>query len=171
MRNSQRGFYCLRELDATIQELETTMQYGRWKRFCGAEYPGLNAKRRKVVEEAFEREELEIDLPEYDLRSVATARDPLAVVEAHRLDCECVLIVLGATIHHGVVRICTVRICDPLVELWVAGLQWEEATNTKDMGRRITMHNFTLFAYTSTRRLPRLQPSYKRDCRKRSRWL
>ena len=29
---------------------------------------------------------VDIDLPEYDIRQTATARDPLAVVEAHRLN-------------------------------------------------------------------------------------
>ena len=31
-------------------------------------------------------EEVHIDLPEYDIRCLATARDPLAVIEAHRLN-------------------------------------------------------------------------------------
>ena len=31
-------------------------------------------------------EEMHIDLPEYDIRCLATARDPLAVIEAHRLN-------------------------------------------------------------------------------------
>ena len=75
-----------------------------WKRLCGMNYPCLAAKRckkeceggvagscgprpdRSSYESGAREDYVDIDLPEYDIRRIATARDPLAVVEAHRLN-------------------------------------------------------------------------------------
>ena len=64
------------------------------------QYPSIAAKRRKkaglasvaqsshsaCVDAVAGKDFVDIDLPEYDIRQVAAARDPLAVVEAHRLN-------------------------------------------------------------------------------------
>ena len=68
-----------------------------WQRMCGAEYPSVAAKRRRVDENASSacqtvadhtqaEQVIILDLPDFDLRRAATAKDPLAVVEAHRLN-------------------------------------------------------------------------------------
>ena len=57
------------------------------------DYPTLEAKHRKVDSPAKasvplrpeDQEQTDINLPEYDLRRVACARDPLAVVEAYKV--------------------------------------------------------------------------------------
>jgi hypothetical protein len=67
---------------------------------CGRDYPCIAAKRRKqelkgacelshvddVEEKGAGEDYVDIELPEYDIRQTAAARDPLAVVEAHRLN-------------------------------------------------------------------------------------
>jgi hypothetical protein len=57
---------------------------GAWtQRLAGKNYPELHAKRRKSDDaEDF----VEIELPEYDFRRAATARDPLAVVAGLRVE-------------------------------------------------------------------------------------
>ena len=50
-----------------------------WKELCAMDYPAVASSRCTD-------DEIVIDLPEYDVRRLATARDPLAVVEAHRLN-------------------------------------------------------------------------------------
>ena len=74
-----------------------------WKKLCGVDYPGLVAPQSKrarttptksTMGEGEESERpahdgedfVDMELPEYDIRQVAAARDPLAVVEAHRLN-------------------------------------------------------------------------------------
>ena len=74
-----------------------------WKKLCGMHYPCLAARRCKKhcqvaasssaedVHDAETPEDggedcVDIDLPEYDIRQTAAAQDPLAVVEAHRLN-------------------------------------------------------------------------------------
>ena len=70
-----------------------------WTQLCGMEYPSLAAKRRKFNANTdipddpensntplSSEDEVLIDLPAYDLRRLAAARDPLAVVEAHRIN-------------------------------------------------------------------------------------
>jgi len=71
-----------------------------WSRLCGMDYPELAAKRRRTdnsisttasacntMHNCTEGDmEIEIDLPEYSMRQLATARDPLSVVEGHRLN-------------------------------------------------------------------------------------
>ncbi len=53
-----------------------------WQRLCGLDFPRLSSTRDSANAE----EDVVIDLPEYDLRRLAAARDPLAVIEAHRLN-------------------------------------------------------------------------------------
>ena len=50
------------------------------KRLARRDYPPLEERRAPGVEE------VEIDLPEYDLRRALTARDPLAVIEAYKIE-------------------------------------------------------------------------------------
>ena len=74
-----------------------------WKKLCGMDYPGLAAPQSKKLRTssttstadegdqsatlAHSNEDcVDIELPEYDIRQIAAARDPLAVVEAHRLN-------------------------------------------------------------------------------------
>ena len=71
-----------------------------WTRLCGMDYPELAAKRRRrspaeagessetmvLPDHTDPAQEILIDLPEYKIRQEATARDPLAAVEAHRLN-------------------------------------------------------------------------------------
>jgi hypothetical protein len=67
-----------------------------WQKLCGFDYPQLSAKTRKVSQASSgdnyipdpstPEAEAIIELPEYDIRCLATARDPLAVIEAHRLN-------------------------------------------------------------------------------------
>ena len=75
------------------------VKYGgmQWQRMCGADYPNVAAKRRHIdpnvcgtcetlPDHTLDDHEIVVDLPEYDFRRMATAKDPLAVVEAHRLN-------------------------------------------------------------------------------------
>ena len=68
-----------------------------WKKLCSMDFPALAAKRRRTsgttgvdadhdLPSLAPEEEVQIDLPEYDIRRVMTAEDPLAVVEAHRIN-------------------------------------------------------------------------------------
>ena len=64
-----------------------------WRKLCGMDFPSIAAKRckkecshKKVVPDEAGEDHVDIDLPEYDIRQSAAARDPLAVVEAHRLN-------------------------------------------------------------------------------------
>jgi hypothetical protein len=66
--------------------------------FYNVWYPDLFAKRvlktetpsdtkpQYVVDHTSPHHELVVDIPDYDIRRLAAARDPLAVVEAHRLN-------------------------------------------------------------------------------------
>ena len=66
----------------------------KWSRLCGMNFPALSAKRRlrSAAADASEdppqgmQEDIGIELPEYDLRRAMAAEDPLAVVEAHRIN-------------------------------------------------------------------------------------
>ena len=53
-----------------------------WKQLAGKDYPLLEQPREQQQKE----EEVIIDLPEYDLRRAATARDPHAVVEGYKTE-------------------------------------------------------------------------------------
>ena len=71
-----------------------------WKKLAQMDYPSLEAKKRKcghgTTNDAanggpsprhnVNDDEICINLPEYDLRKIAAARDPLAVVEAYRVE-------------------------------------------------------------------------------------
>ena len=78
------------------------------QRLAGQGYPSLEAKRPRQSTEAaglatsgsLPREEVCLELPEYDLRRAATARDPLAVVEGYKVQ---VLLRLAAVLG---VRMC-----------------------------------------------------------------
>jgi len=65
------------------------------RQIAKANFPSMESKKRKVSKDksqdspaTAENEEtyIEIDLPEYDLRSLATAQDPHAVVEGYRIN-------------------------------------------------------------------------------------
>ena len=73
-----------------------------WRRLAQADFPSMEAKKRKVVEQCgkeakqwtagqslsgkSEDMSIEVELPEYDMRSLATAQDPHALVEGYRLN-------------------------------------------------------------------------------------
>ena len=57
---------------------------GRVK-LAGKDYPSLEAKRHKPSAGDTDGVAIEIDLPEFEARRLACARDPLAVVEAFRI--------------------------------------------------------------------------------------
>ena len=61
------------------------------KDLAGQDYPRLEAKRRRLpggrdTETSAPDDAIEIELPEYDIRRIATNRDPLAVMEGYRIE-------------------------------------------------------------------------------------
>ena len=59
-----------------------------WRRLAQQDFPALERKRHKRLRISGKRNEMdiELELPEYDIRKLATARDPLAVIEAYRVE-------------------------------------------------------------------------------------
>ena len=81
------------------RENDPCIKYGGalWQRMCGADYPCLSSKRRHIdtsvcgecetcPDHTQSDHEIVVEVPDYNLRRAAAAKDPLAVVEAHRLN-------------------------------------------------------------------------------------